>query len=82
MIVFMIGNSFLCTKDISGGECIKSLDNYVFAIQIGLNVAFSLFFFFKINQQNWWKLIVNILILTIFYIISAFLHSVLQIGLF
>lgn len=82
MIVFMFGISFLCTNEIYGGECFKFYDNSMFFIQIILNIAFSAFFYLKISRQNSWKLFVNLALISIFYIIAAFFHSVLQIGLF
>ena len=82
IIIFMTINSFVCEDGLSGGECIKHLDNQVFAIQMIVNLAFSGYYLYKTNRGKWRILFLNFLLTTIIYLVAATLHSISKSGLF
>ena len=82
IFAFMIVNSTLCDDGLSGGECVKHLDNNMFLFQMGINLAFSIYYLVVINKKKWDMLVLNYLIMLVFYAIAATLHSISKAGLF
>lgn len=82
IIVFMTINSFVCEDGLSGGECVKHLDNRVFLFQIVTNLLFTTYYLLKIDKGKWSILLLNILLTTIIYVVVATLHSISKAGLF
>lgn len=82
IIVFMTVNSIVCPDGLSGGECVKRLDNRVFLFQMIANFLFAWYYLLRINKGKWQILLVNIFLTTIIYIIAGTLHSISKAGLF
>ena len=81
ILVFMIVNSFVCPDGLSGGECVKQLDNRLFLLQMITNFLFA-GYLLKIDKGKWGILTLNLFLTTIIYIIAATLHSISKAGLF
>lgn len=82
IIVFMTVNSFVCQDGLSGGECVKHLDNRVFLFQMTANLLFTGYYLFKIDKSKWGILSLNLFLTAIIYIVAATLHSISKAGLF
>ena len=82
IIVFMTVNSILCPDGLSGGACVKQLDNRVFLVQMIANFLYAAYYLHKIDKGKWVMLLVNILLTTVIYIVAATLHSISKAGLF
>jgi hypothetical protein len=78
----MTVNSMLCEGGLTGGECVKHKDNDIFFYQMGVNLLFSIYYLAVINKKKWIMLLVNYLVMLIFYVITATLHSISKAGLF
>ena len=75
IIAFMSYNPSACGDGLSGGECVKHKDNFLFLIQIMANVGFSAFYLIAVNKKKWLMLTLSLVLTTFFYIIAATLHS-------
>jgi len=82
IIVFMTVNSFVCPDGLSGGECVKQLDNSLFVFQMIANFLFAGYYLHKIDKGKWVILLINIFLTTIIYIVAGTLHSISKAGLF
>jgi hypothetical protein len=82
IIVFITINSFVCPDGLSGGECVKHLDNRVFLFQMIANLLFTGYYLLKIDKSKWGILTLNLFLTTIIYIAAATLHSISKAGLF
>ena len=82
VIVFMTINSFVCPDGLSGGECVKHLDNKFFLFQMVANLLFAGYYLLKVDRNKWGVLSLNLFLTTIIYIIAATLHSISKAGLF
>ena len=81
-VVYMTINSFVCQDGLTGGECVKHLDNQVFKFQIVVNLLFTGYYLLKQDKGKWRILILNLLFVIIIYMITATLHSISKSGLF
>jgi len=81
IIVFMTINSFICSDGLSGGECVKRLDNRLFLLQMIANFLFA-GYLLKIDKGKWGIVTLNLFLTTIIYIIAGTLHSISKAGLF
>ena len=82
IIVFMTINSFVCEDGLSGGECVKHLDNQVFLFQLVTNLLFAVYYLLKIDKSKSSVLLLNLVLTTIIYVVAATLHSISKAGLF
>jgi hypothetical protein len=78
----MIINSFVCRDGFSGGECVKSLDNRIFFVQVSVYIVLSIVYVFKFDKRKWWKLLLGLLAITVIYVVAATLHSISKAGMF
>lgn len=78
----MTVNSYICQDGLSGGECVKEKDNFMFLILIGLNIAFYIFYLLKADSKKWLMLLLNLLLTGVIYVIAAVIHSITKAGLF
>jgi hypothetical protein len=82
ILFFMIINSFVCRDGFSGGECVKSLDNRIFFVQVSVYIVLSIVYVFKFDKRKWWKLLLGLLAITVIYVVAATLHSISKAGMF
>ena len=82
IILFMVINSIICEDGLTGGECVKHKDNFIFIIQMVLNFLFYVFYLIIVDRKKWGMLLVNVLLTGVIYIIAATLHSTTKSGLF
>lgn len=82
MIVYMVINSSVCEDGMSGGECVKHLDNQIFLFQMVVNLLFSGYCLVKVDRSKWGILLLNLLLITIIYVAFAAAHSISKAGLF
>ena len=81
ILVFMTVNSVVCPDRLTGGGCVKHLDNRIFLIQMIANFLFG-GYLLGIDKSKWGIVTLNLFLTTIIYIISATLHSISKAGLF
>lgn len=81
ILVFMTVNSSVCPDGLSGGVCVKHLDNRIFLVQMIANFLFA-GYLLGIDKGKWGIVTLNLLLTTIIYIIAATLHSISKAGLF
>ena len=81
IFVFMTVNSFVCPHGLSGGECVKHLDNRIFILQMIANFFFA-GYLLKIDKNKWSILTFNIFLTIIIYLVAGTLHSISKAGLF
>jgi hypothetical protein len=74
--------SYICPDGLLGGECVKKFDNRMFFVLLGLNVLFSLYYLVKVDKNKWGVLLLNLIIVTVIYVVCATLHSISKAGLF
>jgi hypothetical protein len=81
IIIYMAFISLICEDGLSGGLCVKQLDNRFFLVQIFINLCFTTFYILKINKRKWGILLINLLLTTVIYTVAAALHSISKAGL-
>lgn len=82
IIIFMTFNSIVCEGGMSGGMCVKHLDNQIFPFQIVANFLFAAYYLLKIDKSKWGILLLNLVLTIIIYIVAATIHSISKAGLF
>jgi len=80
ILLFMVVISIVCGEGLNGGECVKSLDNRVFAAQLLCNIVFSIYYLLHMIENKWHVVILNLIVTAIFYSIAAMLHSISKAG--
>ncbi len=82
MLAYMLFTSYFCDNGLVGGECVKYYDNRLFSIQLLTNIAYFLFPIYKNGWQKVGVLLLNIMLLTLLFIVFTTLHSISKAGLF
>jgi len=82
ILAFMLITSFVCPEGLSGGECVKSLDNKIFFIQVVVYLFMSIVYLVKFDNRKWLKLLVGLIVITLIYVLAATMHSISKAGLF
>jgi len=82
ILTFVFINSQTCDFGLTCGQMVKEKDNFMFIIQIVLNIVFSVIYLIKADNIKWGMLILNLVFTTLIYFVVAVYISIAKAGLF